>query len=46
MHGLEAGVKIGGAGGGNLRERINKWIRSGKKTGVRGPTLEKEKIMD
>ena len=30
MHGLEAGVKTGGAGSGNLRERISKWIRSGK----------------
>ena len=30
MHGLEARVKTGGAGSGNLRERISKWIRSGK----------------
>ena len=41
MHGLEAGVKTGGAGGGNLRERINKWIRSGKKNRGPGANLSK-----
>ena len=41
MHGLEAGVKTGGAGDGNLRERINKWIRSGKKNRGPGANLSK-----
>ena len=47
MHGLEAGVKTGGTGGGNLRERINKWVRSGKKKqGSGGQFKQKRKRMD
>ena len=46
MHGLEAGVKTGGTRGGNLRERINKWISSGKKTWSGGQIKEKRKRMD
>ena len=41
MHGLEAGVKTGGAGGGNHRERISKWIRSGKENRGPGDNLRK-----
>ena len=42
MHGLEAGVKTGGTRGGNLRERINKWISSGKKPGPGAKLRKKE----